>query len=165
MSSAKAPEHGGGNLSYLIRRTQLASRAAMDAGLKPLGITAPQYAVLGSLSIEPGISNAALARVAFVTAQSMLGIVGNLEKLGPVERAADRAQGRSLQARLTDRDKTALLRAHKSARAVEGAMISRVPERDVAQFKRLLVKFAENLNGGGEPEPFRNQAARRHGTN
>jgi DNA-binding MarR family transcriptional regulator len=147
MSNAKRPKHGGDNLSYLIRRAQLASRAAMDAGLKPLGVTAPQYAVLASLSIEPGISNAALARVAFVTAQSMLGIVANLEKLGLIEREADPAHGRILQTRLTDEGKAIVARAHRIARSVEETMTHNVAERDVVQLKRLLVKFAENLGG------------------
>ncbi|HEY1711187.1 MAG TPA: MarR family transcriptional regulator [Rhizomicrobium sp.] len=147
MSSRQAAAHGGGNLGYLIKRAQLAFRARMDAGLKALGITAPQYAVLSSLSIEPGISNAALARVAFVTPQSMLGIVENLEKLKLIAREADPDHGRILQANLTAKGRDALSQAHKIANGIEAEMTANVPKKEVMQAKRLLICFAENLDG------------------
>ncbi|HXC55383.1 MAG TPA: MarR family transcriptional regulator [Rhizomicrobium sp.] len=139
--------HGGGNLGYLLKRAQLAFRARMDEALKPLGITAPQYAVLSSLFIEPGISSAALARVAFVTPQSMQGIVANLEKLNLIQRAADPGHGRILQSHLTERGKAVLARAHKSANAVETAMAGGIAARDLTLFKSLLMRAAENLGG------------------
>ena len=140
-------EHGGGNLGYLLKRAQLAFRARMDEALKPLGITAPQYAVLSSLFIEPGISSAALARVAFVTPQSMQGIVANLEKLNLIRRAADPAHGRILQSHLTERGKAVLAKAHKSANAVEETTTRAIAARERELFKRLLVRAAENLEG------------------
>ena len=140
-------EHGGGNLGYLRKRSQQAFRGRMDAALKPLGITAPQYAVLSSLAIEPGISNAALARVAFVTPQTMQGILANLEKLKLVGREAAPDHGRILESRLSERGTAVLAKAHRLARAVEDEMIAEVSERDVAQARRLLTRFAENLGG------------------
>ncbi|HEY4940497.1 MAG TPA: MarR family transcriptional regulator [Rhizomicrobium sp.] len=140
-------EHGGGNLGYLLKRAQLAFRGRMDEALKPLGITAPQYAVLSSLAIEPGISSAALARVAFVTPQSMQGIVANLEKLNLIRRGADPAHGRILQSHLTERGKAVLAKAHRSANAIEGTMTDAIAARDRALFKSLLVRCAENLGG------------------
>jgi DNA-binding MarR family transcriptional regulator len=140
-------EHGGGNLGYLLKRSQQAFRGAMDAALKPLGITAPQYSVLSSLAIEPGISNAALARVAFVTPQTMQGIMANLERLNLVGREAAPDHGRILESRLTERGSTVLAKAHRLARAIEEEMIEDVSERDVALARRLLTRFAENLRG------------------
>jgi DNA-binding MarR family transcriptional regulator len=138
-------EHGGGNLGYLMRRAQLAFRTRMDSELKTLGITAPQYAVLASLAIEPGISNAALARVAFVTPQSMLGIVANLERLGLVERAAAESHGRILETRLTDKGANLVARGHRIAAAVERTMVAGAAGRDVETVRRVLTAFAENL--------------------
>src|SRR5476651_663098 len=111
-------EHGGGNLGYQLKRAQQAFRTRMDEALKPLGITAPQYAVLSSLRIEPGISSAALARVAFITPQSIKNIVANLERLDFIRRATDPAHGRILQSHLTERSKAVLAKAHKSAQDV-----------------------------------------------
>lgn len=138
-------EHGGGNLGYLIRRAQQAFRARMDDGLRPLGITAPQYSVLSSLSIEPGISNAELARAASVTPQSMQGIVANLEKLKLVVRAASPDHGRILESRLTEQGKAALSKAHKVARTIEQTMMGDTADRDAAIFRRVLERFTANL--------------------
>jgi DNA-binding MarR family transcriptional regulator len=139
--------HGGGNIGYELKRAQQAFRSRMDEALKPLGITAPQYSVLSSLFIEPGISSAALARVAFVTPQSMQGIVANLEKMNLLRREADPRHGRILKAHLTEHGKAVLLRAHRSANAIQDEMLGGVPARDVAFARRLLARFAENLDG------------------
>jgi DNA-binding MarR family transcriptional regulator len=147
MSSNPRRDHGGGNLGYLMRRAQLAFRSRMDDGLKALKITAPQYAVLSSLAIEPGISNAALARVAFVTPQSMLGIVANLERLGLLERVAAADHGRILEARLTEKGRSTLMRAHKIAGAIESEMIGDVGVKDVEKVRLVLTRFATNLGG------------------
>lgn len=48
-----------------------ALRSHLAAGLRELGLTMPQYASLTFLRDEPGASNAALARRAFVTPQTM----------------------------------------------------------------------------------------------
>jgi DNA-binding MarR family transcriptional regulator len=144
MSSA---EHGGGNLGYLLKRAQQAFRVRMDEALRPLGVTAPQYAVLSSLAIEPGISNAELARVAFVTPQTMIGIVANLEKLKLIARAAAPDHGRILQGHLTDQGRSVLAKAHRLANAVETEMVGDAGARDVAQLRRMLTRFAENLRG------------------
>jgi DNA-binding MarR family transcriptional regulator len=142
-----SPEHGGGNLGYLLKRAQQAFRTRMDEALRPLGITAPQYSVLSSLAIEPGISSARLARVAFVTAQSMQGIVANLEKLSLVVREASPHHGRILESRLTAEGRAVLARAHRCAQKIEETMTGGVSARDVASFRRLAETFAENLGG------------------
>lgn len=54
----------------------------MDEALRSLGLTAPQYAVLSAVELEAGISNARLARAAFVTPQTVQGILANLERQG-----------------------------------------------------------------------------------
>lgn len=70
------------------------TRTKNDHGrrVKPSGADrAPQYNVLSAIETEPGICNAELARAAFVTAQSMQGIVANLAKVrfDPAEPASD----------------------------------------------------------------------------
>ena len=43
----------------------------MTTALRPHGASLPEYAVLTALAEEPGLSNADLARRAFVTPQTM----------------------------------------------------------------------------------------------
>jgi len=54
-------------VGYTLKRAASALRAAMDAELRSHGLSVPQYACLKLLSQRPGLSNAELARGAFVT--------------------------------------------------------------------------------------------------
>ena len=65
---------------YILKRTQLALRGAMDDALVTVNLTTPQYAALSELSEEQGLSNAELARRCFVTPQTMHQILRGLER-------------------------------------------------------------------------------------
>ena len=93
------------SLGYTLKKTQHALRMQMDELLKSLELTTPQYAVLSQLALNPGISNAQLARSSFVTAQTMHGIVSNLEKRRLLKRKRDPNHGRILSAELTKQGK------------------------------------------------------------
>ncbi len=132
-------------VGYALKRAQQALRARMDDVLRPLALTTPQYAVLSALEREPGISNAALARAAFVTAQTMQGIVANLEREGLLRRSADSTNRRVLQGELTASGRTVLRRAHRVVAEVEAAMTASLPERDALKLATLLTRCADNL--------------------
>ena len=108
------------SLGYALKQAQQAMRNHMDRGLSELGLTAPQYAVLAALEAEPGASNAALARQAFVTPQTMQGMLAGLERARLVERTPDPDHGRVRRAALTEAGRDALAHAHRIAAASEG---------------------------------------------
>ena len=58
-------------VGYLIKRAQMVLHDAMADALGSHDLTVPQFAVITGLDEEPGLSNADLARRAFVTPQSM----------------------------------------------------------------------------------------------
>ena len=58
----------------------------MDRALQPVGLPMPQYAVLCAIEVEPGMSNARLARAALVTVQTMRGVLTNPERAAIVRR-------------------------------------------------------------------------------
>ena len=66
-------------VGYLIKRAQTVLHDAMVDALGPYGLTVTQFAVLTALEEEPGLSNADLARRAFVTPQSMHAVLQELE--------------------------------------------------------------------------------------
>jgi hypothetical protein len=86
-------------LGYALERAQHALRVSTDEALRPLALTTPQYSVLCAVEAEPGLSNARLARAAFVTAQTMQAILANLERDGLLVRCPDPAHGRAGQVR------------------------------------------------------------------
>ncbi len=146
MCSPGMPMPMAKRVGYALKRAQQALRTRMDDVLRPLGLTTPQYAVLCALELEPGISNAALARAAFVTAQTMQGIVANLEREGLLRRSADSTHRRVLHGELTASGRTVLRRAHRVVAEVEAAMTASLPERDALRLATLLMSCTENLS-------------------
>src|ERR1700688_4162060 len=81
-------------IGFALKQAQQALRTHLDAGLREIGLTTPQYAVLGFLSVEAGASNAELARRAFVTPQTMQAILVALERSGFIARTPHPDHGR-----------------------------------------------------------------------
>lgn len=143
------PDQTSARVGYLIKRVQQALRAAMDTTLAEAGITTPQYAVLASLEEEPGLSSAELARRSFVTAQTMGGIVANLERSHLVERTPHPDHGRVLATRLTGDGIHALERAHAAADRVEAAMLGGLSAEERGLLPRVLERMAVALEEAG----------------
>jgi DNA-binding MarR family transcriptional regulator len=132
-------------LGYKLKKTQHALRLHMDKALRALDLTTPQYAVLAQLELKPGASNAALARSAFITAQTMHGIVSNLEKRGLVERKRDTSHGRILCTELTSQGHKIVVQAHDIIRAVESRMLAKVSAEHQVLLEKLLLECFNNL--------------------
>lgn len=132
-------------LGYKLKKTQHALRLHMDEALRALDLTTPQYAVLAQLELKPGASNAALARSAFITAQTMHGIVSNLEKRGLVQRKNDASHGRILCTELTGQGHKIVLQAHDTIRDVEARMLATVSGEHKVLLEKLLLECFNNL--------------------
>ncbi len=112
-----------GRTGYALKRAQHALRLRMDESLREVGLTTPQYAVLSLLEVDPGLSNAELARRAFVTPQTMNGIVAKLEAAGLLTRSAHPTHGRLQPTFLTLEGERSLAVAHPHAAEVERRMV------------------------------------------
>jgi len=123
---------------YLIKRAQAALHAALAPALREHGVTIAQYAVLAVLDEEPGLSNADLARRAFLTPQTMNQTLRGLEERHWVTRRPHPGHGRILQADLTRDGRAALRACHQAADAVEGQMIAGLSPDDLGQLKAAL---------------------------
>jgi DNA-binding MarR family transcriptional regulator len=119
---------------------------SMDELLEPIGITVPQYNVLSAVKLQPGISNAALARGAFVTAQSMQGIVATLERIGLLRRKPHPTHGRIRQSELTEKGGIVLGKAHRLLIGVEDTMTSGFKKEEIEALRSLLRRCAENMH-------------------
>jgi DNA-binding MarR family transcriptional regulator len=150
MSSADMPESVAKRLGYALKRAQHALRTCMDDALRPLTLTTPQYAVLCAIEAEPGISNARLARAAFVTAQTMQGVLSNLERDELLKRLPDPAHGRILRSQLTTRGRQMLARAHAAVQVVENRMVASFGEQAAVKMASSLSKCAVDLTNNLE---------------
>jgi DNA-binding MarR family transcriptional regulator len=111
------------SVGYVLKQAATALRAAMDAALRPQGLTVPQYACLELLGQCPGLSNAELARGAFVTRQSMNGVLRGLHDRGLVTRITP-CQGRAVPTQLTQAGRQHLHAASIAVRDVEKQMLT-----------------------------------------
>ena len=84
-----------GHLGYLVRQANVAVRAAMERALADLDATPAQFAVLTMIVAYPGVSGAALARLTFLTPQTINVIVRNLEKGGAIQNRPTRSMAGS----------------------------------------------------------------------
>ena len=120
-------------IGYELKRAQQALRGAMEEALRALGLTPAGYAALAVLEEAPGVSAAELARRSFVTAQTMGGVLGGLERAGLVERRARPEHGRILETALTSGGRSLVAEAHERVGAIEERMLADLgpEERDV----------------------------------
>lgn len=139
------PEPVAKRFGYILKRAQNALRTRMDEELRVHGLTTPQYAVMSAVALEPGIANADLAKAAFVTAQTMQGIIATLEKRKLLERTPDPEHGRRLMAHLTRAGRKSLKAADAGVKRVESSMMTSMSERDAKRVTDILLTCVENL--------------------
>lgn len=109
------------SIGYALKRTATALRTAMEASLRSLGLSVPQYSCLEILSARPGISNADLARGVFVTRQAMHQLLGGLQEAGLVGAVGE---GRVQRYSLTAEGERIIAAASAAVAAVEQRMLS-----------------------------------------
>ena len=114
-------------VGYVLKQAAAALRTAMDASLRPMDLTVPQYACLELLGQRPGLSNADLARGVFVTRQSMNGVLRGLQDRGLVTRPTTAPQGRALPTELTATGREQLRSASAAVQAIQQQMVSHLP--------------------------------------
>lgn len=141
-----APRSGTDWIGYNLKITQHRLRQRLDAELARVGITAPQNAVLLAIAGNPRISNADLARSAFVTPQTMQGILVNLERGGLIVRSPHPEHGRVIMTELTKAGQKAVADGAKAADAVERQMLSRLSADEARLLCDLLKRCAAALD-------------------
>jgi DNA-binding MarR family transcriptional regulator len=134
-------------VGYVLKQAAVALRNAMDAALRPLHLTVPQYACLELLGQRPGLSNAELARGAFVTRQSMNVVLRGLEERGLVSRPATAPRGRELPTALTEAGRDQLQVASAAVRRVEERMCAGLEPRRQRELLESLAACVANLTG------------------
>ena len=126
------------SVGYLLKEASSGLRSAMEAELRPMGMTITHYSCLELLAQRPGSSNSQLARGAFVTRQSMNVLLQSLESDGLVRRADRAPTGRALPTELTAAGRRQLARASAAVRAVEDRMTAGLTPGDRRRLAEML---------------------------
>lgn len=132
-------------IGFALKQAQHALRTHMDAGLRQIGLTTPQYAVLACLKVQPGASNAALARQAFVTPQTMQAILVTLEKSGFIKRTPHPDHGRVQKTALTPAGGQALMAASAIVAEAENRLVAAAAPFDPDLVAPMLMRLANAL--------------------
>jgi DNA-binding MarR family transcriptional regulator len=148
-------QHGAGidletSTGYLLKEASNALRVAMEAVLRPLGMTVTHYSCLELLAQRPGLSNSELARGAFVTRQSMNVLLQTLERDGYVTRPPEAPVGKVLPARLTPRGRRSLAKATVAVRSVELRMMGGLTETERSNASKILQRMIHSLRDRNE---------------
>ncbi|MBR0831575.1 winged helix-turn-helix transcriptional regulator [Bradyrhizobium manausense] len=134
-----------GYLGYLLRQAHAAMRLKMERTLADLGVTSPQFAVLTMLNAYPGLSGADVARLTFLTPQTVGVIIRNLERDGAIVMTPHPVHGRIQQWALTSRGTTLLKVCRDRVIELEKRLASNLDAKAEASIRRWLANVATEL--------------------
>ena len=146
------PEAVEPRISYVIGRLERAVRRAIDARVRPYGLTSAQYTTLSVLGTRGRLSNAQLARRSLVTPQSMSELIEALEGKGLIARSPHPNHGRVLPAELTPEGCRVLTACDAAVGAMEEEMLADLSEGQRACLRDGLLASVRAL-GAGFPTP------------
>jgi DNA-binding MarR family transcriptional regulator len=137
------------SLGYLLKEAASALRAAMEAVLRPLGMSITHYSCLELLAQRPGLSNSELARGTFVTRQAMNVLLQSLERDGLVTRSEKATAGRVLPTELTEAGRAQLATASAAVKGVEDRMKSGLGVAEQDALRGMLSTCVTSLRAEG----------------
>jgi DNA-binding MarR family transcriptional regulator len=132
-------------LLYVVKQLELATRAHLDAVLKPSGVTALQYTALTVLERRPTMTSADLARASFVRAQSAADLVGALERRGLIRRETDATNRRRMLISLTDQGQEFLKAYRPVVKELEERMLQDLETGDRTRLRDWLQTCRRSL--------------------
>ena len=130
-----------GYLGYLLRQAANTYRYRVESALSDLPLTQPQFSALVMLEAYPDHSSADLARMAFLTPQTMSVIVSNLSKSGLIKRSPHAAHGRKQHIALTELGQETLRAAKERVYALEKDLLAGVSDDEAATIRHWLVSL------------------------
>src|ERR1700734_3021220 len=133
------------SIGYLVKRVQQGLRRECDAALKPTGLSMAQYSMLRALHEHPEASAAELARLCFVTRQSLQDVLNGLRAAGLVETSDAPPRGRARSLQLTRLGSRRLAAAHDAVFGVEAVMLQGISARDRRTVAEVLLRCAETV--------------------
>ena len=112
-------------ISYIVARLERAVRAAVNERVRPHGLTTLQYTTLSVLGARgQPLSNAQLARRAYMTPQSMIEVIDALERKGLIRRDPHPSHRRVFPATMTAKGRRVLKACDAAVEEMEEEMLA-----------------------------------------
>jgi DNA-binding MarR family transcriptional regulator len=136
-------------ISYVIARLERAVRAQINERLRPQGLTTLQYTTLSVLASRgQPLSNAQLARRAYMTPQAMIEVLNALEEKGLIRRDPHPNHRRVYPARVTDEGRQVLAVCDASVERMEEEMLAGLDPTQRALLAEWLKECVRALHAG-----------------
>lgn len=136
-------------ISYVIARLERAIRATINERLRPHGLTTLQYTTLSVLASRgQPLSNAQLARRAYMTPQAMIEVLTALETKGLIRREPHPNHRRVYPASLTEEGDRVLASCDAVVEAMEQEMLAALEPAERAAFRDWLTTCVRALHAG-----------------
>lgn len=136
-------------ISYVIARLERAVRAQINERLSPHGLTTLQYTTLSVLASRgQPLSNAQLARRAYMTPQAMIEVLTALETKGLIRREPHPNHRRVYPASLTEKGHRVLTLCDAVVEAMEQEMLAALEPAERAAFRDWLTTCVRALHAG-----------------
>ncbi|HWH95290.1 MAG TPA: MarR family transcriptional regulator [Baekduia sp.] len=140
-------------ISYIAGRLDRALSLAVEERVLEHGLTLPQYTALSVLRMRPGLSNAQLARRAFVRPQSMMQVISKLESAGLIDRRPDVNHGRILRTEITPKGRKVLTSCDRSVTEMEETMLAGLSGEQRETLRDALLDCVRRLGAGLDDVP------------
>jgi DNA-binding MarR family transcriptional regulator len=135
-------------ISYVVARLERAIRQTINERVKPYGLTTLQYTTLSVLGRRGELSNAQLARRAYMTPQSMSEVIDALEKKGLIARSPHPNHRRVYPAALTDEGRRVLRACNAAVDELEREMLADLTPHQERSLRNGLVSAVRALHAG-----------------
>ena len=141
-------------VGYLIYRVERQLRTRLDEAVGTHGLTTPAYVALSILRERDGLSNAQLARWAFMTPQAMSLVILALERRRLVRRRPDPHHRRVMRTSVTARGLRILDDCDRAMDVIETDMLQGLDPATIEPLRVALSSCAHSLQGSRPlPEP------------
>ena len=155
MPSARhpSPDPGRPRVTYLVGRLNRVLRRRLAEALAPFKLSVPQYTTLSVLHARGNLSNAELAKRAFISPQAMNEVMQGLEARKLVTRQASASHGRIVQLLLTRRGLEVMHECDAAVQRLEQAMFKGLAALQKKVLPAALASCAHALEHPAEPTP------------
>jgi DNA-binding MarR family transcriptional regulator len=144
------PHDGAGEprISYVVARLERAIRRGINDRVSLYDLTVLQYTTLSVLGRRGELSNAQLARRAYMSPQAMSEVIEALEVKGLIKRSPSPSHRRVYPATLTAKGKKVLAACDRLVDAMEAEMLDGLSATEQRNLRSGLVHAVRALHAG-----------------
>lgn len=133
------------NLGQQVGAVRRAFRRHLEAAAEPYGLTATQFMVLRRLWEQDKLPVQQLARVSFLDAATMTGVLDRLEGKGLIQRVRQESDRRTVQIHLTEEGRALQAPLRHALDHVNQVATAGISPEEYDLLRRLLAQVESNL--------------------